>query len=203
MILRSTSPRLSRAATWRMIAVGGAAALIAPLATGTNAAGREPATESGLGPIVAADPQLWEDQAEMTWDDYVPVRPEAWNSAATSQGSESQYQTAVILLDFEDQPFLITQEPGTHPFGNPQSGWEPVAPEDVNQWFYEYYAVPDQYNGGQTMHAYARHLRRTRPRRRTRRPAGHLVVSSRTARTSATNPARRASSSAAVIADVQ
>jgi M6 family metalloprotease-like protein len=145
---------LSRAATWRVIAAGAAAALVVPLATGGPAAAQPPAGEAGPGPIVAADPQEWKDQAEMTWDDYVRIRPEAWNSADTSQGSQDQYQTAVILLDFTDQPFLITQEPGSHPFGNPQSGWDPVAPEDVNQWFYNYYAVPNQYNGGQTMHAY-------------------------------------------------
>jgi len=154
MTLQSTKRRLPRSATWRVMAAGGAAALVVPLATGGNAAAQVPPTESGPGPIVAADPQVWKDQAEMTWDDYVPIRPEAWNSAATSQGSQDQYQTAVILLEFTDQPFLITQDPGTHPFGNPQSGWEPVAPEDVNQWFNEYYAVPNEYNGGQTLHAY-------------------------------------------------
>jgi M6 family metalloprotease-like protein len=136
------------------MAVGGAAALVVPLASGMGMAAQAPATESTTGPIVAADPQQWTDQADMTWDDYVPVRPETWNSADTSAGSESQYQTAVILLDFEDQPFLITQDPETHPFGNPQSGWEPVAPEDANEWFYEYYAVPNEYNGGQTLHSY-------------------------------------------------
>jgi M6 family metalloprotease-like protein len=111
-------------------------------------------TESTISPIVAADPQEWTDQAEMTWDDYKSVRPEEWNSAATSQGSEIQYQTAVILVDFEDQPFLITQDPETHPFGNPQSGWNPVPDDEVSDWFYDYYAVPDGYNGGQTLHAY-------------------------------------------------
>jgi M6 family metalloprotease-like protein len=136
------------------MAVGGAAALVVPLASGMGMAAQTPATESTTGPIVAADPQQWTDQAEMTWDDYVPIRPPEWNSADTSEGSESQYRTAVILLDFEDQPFVITQDPETHPFGNPQSGWVPVAPEDVNAWFYDYYAVPNEYNGGQTLHSY-------------------------------------------------
>ena len=154
MTLRPTNRRIRRVAVWRVMAVGGAAALVVPLASGMGMAAQAPATESTTGPIVAADPQHWTDQADMTWDDYVPVRPETWNSADTSVGSESQYQTAVILLDFEDQPFLITQDPETHPFGNPQSGWEPVAPEEVNQWFYDYYAVPNEYNGGQTLHAY-------------------------------------------------
>lgn len=153
MTPRLTNRRIGRAGFWRMMAIGGAAALVVPLASGMGMAAQAPATES-TGPIVPADPQQWTDQAEMTWDDYVPIRPPEWNSAETSQGSDVQYKTAVILIDFEDQPFLITQEPESHPFGNPQSGWEPVPQEDVNDWFYDYYAVPNEYNGGQTLHAY-------------------------------------------------
>jgi M6 family metalloprotease-like protein len=136
------------------MAVGGAVAVAVPLAGGTGMASQVAPAESGSSPVVPADPQNWTDQAEMTWDDYVQIRPDEWNSAETSQGSQSQYRTAVILLDFEDQPFLITQEPETHPFGNPQSGWEPVAPEDVGDWFYDYYAVPSDQNGFQTFHSY-------------------------------------------------
>lgn len=154
MTTRPTQRRIRRRVGWRLMAVGGAAALAVPLAGGTGMATQLAPTESGSGPVVPADPQNWTDQAHMTWDDYVQIRPDEWNSAETSQGSESQYRTAVILLDFEDQPFLITQEPETHPFGNPQSGWEPVAPDDVNGWFYDYYAVPNEYNGGQTFHSY-------------------------------------------------
>ena len=100
------------------------------------------------------DAQNWVDQGELTWDAYTPIRPAAWNSAETSQGSQSQYKTAIILVDYDDQPFLITQEPGSHPFGNPQPGWEPVAQDDVAEWLYDYYAVPNEFNGGQTLHAY-------------------------------------------------
>lgn len=155
MTPRPTNTRIRRAVAWRVAAVGGAAALVVPLASGMGNATQSPATESTTSPIVAADPQNWTDQADMTWDDYVPVRPESWNSAETSQGSEVQWSSAIILLEFEDQPFLITQDPETHPFGNPQSGWEPVAPEDVNEWFAEYFTNPDNpYNGGQTLHSY-------------------------------------------------
>jgi M6 family metalloprotease-like protein len=113
-----------------------------------------PTAKGPKDPLAPVDPQIWEEEADMTWDDYVPIRPDAWNSAETSQGSDVQYNTAVILVDFEDQPFLITEEPGSHPFGNPQSGWEPVPQSGVNDWFQDYYTVPNQYNGGQTLHSY-------------------------------------------------
>ncbi|HWL33159.1 MAG TPA: M6 family metalloprotease domain-containing protein [Gaiellaceae bacterium] len=100
------------------------------------------------------DAQNWVDQGELTWDAYTQARPDSWNDTTGSDGSVSQYRTAVILLEFQDQPMLITQPAGAHPFGNPQSGWEPVPREDVADWYYDYYAVPNQYNGGQTLHGY-------------------------------------------------
>jgi M6 family metalloprotease-like protein len=100
------------------------------------------------------DAQAWVDQGDLTWDAYVPFRPDEWNSATTSQGTQNQYKTAIILVDYSDQPFLITQPAGTHPFGNPQEGWEPVPQDEVNQWMMEYYSVPNEFNGGQTLHAY-------------------------------------------------
>ncbi|MFW6091305.1 MAG: immune inhibitor A domain-containing protein [Actinomycetota bacterium] len=148
-------PRTRAPAARRAAGVAGSAVLAVSVLGATGAASAQTTEDSGgTSPIVPVDPQDWTDQADMTWDDYEPVRPEEWNSAETSQGSQVQYETAVILVDFEDQPFLITQDPETHPFGNPQSGWEPVAPEDVNQWFYDYYAVPNEINGGQTLHSY-------------------------------------------------
>ena len=81
------------------------------------------------------------------------ARPEFYDGSA--DGSQSQYKTAIILIDYPDQPFLITQPAGTHPFGNPQPGWTPRrARADVNQWMHDYYAVPNQYNGGKTMNRY-------------------------------------------------
>ena len=80
------------------------------------------------------------------------ARPEFYDGSA--DGSQNQYRTAIILVDYPDQPFLITQPPGTHPFGNPQPGWTPVAPADVAEWMHDYYAVPNQYNGGKTLHGY-------------------------------------------------
>ncbi|WP_369369687.1 M6 family metalloprotease domain-containing protein [Promicromonospora sp. Populi] len=161
MRLRSGSPlthgSLAAGPVFRWTAAVAAVTAIAvsltlPLAEATSTTeATDPASGS---PIAAPDPQDWKDQADMTWEDYTPVRPAEWNSAQDSQGSEVQYRTAVILVEFEDQPFLITQDPQSHPFGNPQSGFQPVAPGDVSQWFYDYYATPNEYNGGQTLHGY-------------------------------------------------
>ncbi|NDL57569.1 FIMAH domain-containing protein [Phytoactinopolyspora mesophila] len=118
----------------------------------------EPSQAPGTGPIVPVDPQDWVDMEFKTWDDYVPIRPEEWNDDS-NHGSETQFEAAVILLDFEDEPFLIAQEEGAHPFGNPappgspwEGEWEPV--DDVRGWFDDYFTTPNEFNGGQTIHSY-------------------------------------------------
>jgi M6 family metalloprotease-like protein len=114
----------------------------------------DPLDHPVLQPIDAQD---WVDMEFKTWDDYVQVRPDEWHDD-TVEGSDVQFNAAVVLIDYADQPFLISQEQGSHPFGNPAppdspfAPWEPV--EDVQAWFQEYFTVPNQYNGGQTIHSY-------------------------------------------------
>jgi M6 family metalloprotease-like protein len=133
------------------------AALAAVVLTGSlasSAAAEIPPDAANHPLLQPIDAQNWVDQGELTWAAYTPIRPAAWNDATRSQGSVSQYRTAVILLEFQDQPMLITQPPGSHPFGNPQPGWEPVPRSEVADWYYDYYAVPNEFNGGQTLHGY-------------------------------------------------
>ena len=87
-----------------------ATALVAIVLTGTlaaSAAAEIPPDAANHPLLQPIDPQNWVDQAELTWDDYTQIRPASWNAASTSTGSQSQYKTAVILLQFTDQPFLI------------------------------------------------------------------------------------------------
>jgi M6 family metalloprotease-like protein len=126
-------------------------ALALTAALGSGSAGAQGAPD----PLAPIDAQNWVDQEDLTWDAYAPVpdeRPEFYDGSA--DGSQNQYRTAVILLEFTDQPFLITQPPETHPFGNPQPGWTPVPQSEVNQWMHDYYAVPNQYNGFRTLSGY-------------------------------------------------
>ena len=130
-------------------------ALIALTATIASSAAAEIPPDAANHPLLQPiDAQNWVDQGELTWDAYTPIRPDSWNDATGSIGSQNQYRTAVILLEFQDQPMLITQPAGSHPFGNPQAGWTPVAREDVADWYHDYYAVPNEFNGGQTLHGY-------------------------------------------------
>ena len=152
----AAGPRRGEGRRWaRLLVSVTTLALVLAAAIGSSTVSAQAPPDAVNHPLLQPiDAQNWVDQADLTWADYTPVRPESWNSAATSQGSQNQYRTAIILLEFTDQPFLITQAAETHPFGNPQSGWTPVAQEDVADWMYDYYAVPNEFNGGQTLHSY-------------------------------------------------
>src|SRR5690625_1106278 len=108
--------------------------------------------DSALAPV---DPEDWVHQEDTTWDDYEPVPgiPEGWVDGSIS-GSEQEFKAAVVLLDFTDQPMLITQEPGSHPFGSPAEGFEPVPEEDTAQWWEDYLNTPNEYNEGHTITEY-------------------------------------------------
>jgi M6 family metalloprotease-like protein len=95
------------------------------------------------------------DQEDLTWDDYTPVpnQPAGWKTGSL-RGSQNDYTGAVVLLDYADQPFLITQDPEEHPFGNPQPGWDPVPQAEVRDWMQDYLTVPNEYNGGQSISGY-------------------------------------------------
>jgi M6 family metalloprotease-like protein len=138
------APRITRAA------VAVAAVLLAASFAASARADIPPdaANHPLLQPI---DAQSWVDQAELTWADYTQIRPSGWHTDAVP-GSVSQFRGAVVLAEFTDQPFLISQVAGSHPFGNPQPGWEPV--EDVRQWMHDYLTRPGEHNGGQTIHGY-------------------------------------------------
>src|SRR4051794_34299574 len=78
------------------------------------------------------DPQVVQDQDDMTWDDYKPVPGTNWNDPSLVP-SVRQLKIAVVAVDFSDQPFVITQPKHSDPFGNPQI--DPIARDDVPEHY--------------------------------------------------------------------
>jgi M6 family metalloprotease-like protein len=146
MTSKERSRRVSTSA--RAAVALAAVALAVTVAASAAAAPPDAANDPLLQPI---DEQSWVDQAELTWADYTKVRPDSWLTDAVP-GSVSQFRGAVVLGEFTDQPFLISQTAGSHPFGNPQPGWQPVS--DVRRWMHDYLTKPSEVNGGQTIHGY-------------------------------------------------
>lgn len=96
------------------------------------------------------DPQLVQDQDDMTWNDYKPIPGKNWADPTLKPGR--QMRIALIAIDFDDQPFVITQPKHSELFGNPQI--DPIAREKVPQFYADFYNTPSEYNHGHTINGY-------------------------------------------------
>jgi M6 family metalloprotease-like protein len=101
-------------------------------------------------PPVPIDPQLFQDQDNMTWKDYHPIPGNNW--ADPSLIPEHKFRMALVAVDFPDQPFVITQPKNSDLFGNPQI--DPVKREDVPQFYSDFWLRPSAVNHGQTINGY-------------------------------------------------
>ena len=61
-------------------------------------------------------------------------------------------RVALVAIDFEDQPFVITQPKHSDPFGNPQI--DPVPRADVAKFYADFWGMPGPLNHGHTIHEY-------------------------------------------------
>jgi M6 family metalloprotease-like protein len=98
----------------------------------------------------AIDPQHWQDQQDMTWADYKPIPGADWASPARTPARA--LRVALVAIDFDDQPFVITQPKGSDPFGNPQI--DPVRRDDVAKFYAAFLGTPGPLNHGHTIHEY-------------------------------------------------
>jgi M6 family metalloprotease-like protein len=96
------------------------------------------------------DPQIIQDQDDMTWDDYHPIPGKNW--ADPSLIPERKFKMALVAVDFPDQPFVITLPKKSDLFGNPQT--DPVKREDVPKFYSDFWLRPSAVNHGQTINGY-------------------------------------------------
>jgi M6 family metalloprotease-like protein len=104
----------------------------------------------GLHPIGPLDPQLIQDQQEMTWADYHPIPGKNWADPALVP--QRALRIALVAVDFADQPFVITLPKGSDPFGNPQI--DSISRDKVPQFYADFYNKPGPLNHGQTINGY-------------------------------------------------
>jgi M6 family metalloprotease-like protein len=96
------------------------------------------------------DPQNWQDQDDMTWADYKPIPGAKWGDPATLPARA--LKVALVAIDFEDQPFVITRPKHSDPFGNPQI--DPVPRADVAKFYADFWGKPGPLNHGHTINEY-------------------------------------------------
>jgi len=78
-----------------------AVVLAAACGSSTGAPGG-PLPPDGIPPI---DPQVIQDQDDMTWDDYTPIPGRNWADPSLVP-TQRQFKVALVAVDFEDQPFV-------------------------------------------------------------------------------------------------
>ncbi|MEO8077419.1 MAG: peptidase M6, partial [Acidobacteriota bacterium] len=96
------------------------------------------------------DQQRVQDQQDMTWSDYHPIPGASW--ADPLRPPERALRVALVAVDFEDQPFVITRPKQSDPFGNPQV--EPIARADVAHFYADFLGRSGPLNHGHTIHEY-------------------------------------------------
>lgn len=87
----------------------------------------------------------------MTWDDYRPIPGTSWADPSNKPIART-LRVALVAVDFEDQPFVITQPKQSDLFGNPQV--EPITREDVARFYADFWGKPGPLNHGHTIHEY-------------------------------------------------
>jgi len=104
----------------------------------------------GLPPPI--DPQNYEQPDTMAWDDYRPIPGTSW-ADPTARGSVRTFKGALVLVDYPDQPFVITQPANSTVYGNPTTVHD-VPRAQVPAFYRDFLNTPGGLNRGHTIHEY-------------------------------------------------
>lgn len=104
-------------------------------------------------PMEPIDPQVVTQAADQTWEDYQPI-PGSPYADPTIEPSIERFNVALILTDFPDTPFVITQPQGSTVFGNPGPLAHDLPREAVPAFYVDWLNVPSAMNEFQGMNRY-------------------------------------------------
>ncbi|WP_283138257.1 M6 family metalloprotease domain-containing protein [Rhizohabitans arisaemae] len=99
------------------------------------------------------DPQNWKNPDNMTWNDYKGVPGTNWADPA-AKGSKRTFKGALVLADYPNMPFVVTQPPKSTVFGNPSTEAHSIPREQVAQFYKDFLNTPNALNRGHTVHEY-------------------------------------------------
>ncbi|MEH7125995.1 hypothetical protein V7127_22550 [Bacillus sp. JJ1773] len=97
------------------------------------------------------DPQSWVLTDYLTWNDYNPIPGIDWK--APDIKAERELRGALILVDFPDLGFILSDPEGSDPAGNPR-GIGSIPREDVPEFFKDFLTKPSALNNYQTMDSF-------------------------------------------------
>ena len=99
------------------------------------------------------DPQDWENPDHMTWSDYTKIPGTDW-SDPSQVGSERTFRGALILVDYPNKSFTVSEPANSTVFGNPSTEANSVPRADVPRFYRDFLNTPGQLNRGHTLHEY-------------------------------------------------
>jgi len=127
--------------------------VVAGLALAISAALGTVTAASAAGPPAPLDPQNWSFQDNLTWSDYKPL-PGPDYSDASIQPTVKKWKVALVLTDFADKPYTITQPAGSTAFGTPTAEANQIPRDQVPAFYRDFLNKPSALNHFQTMNRY-------------------------------------------------
>jgi M6 family metalloprotease-like protein len=124
--------------------------LLAAMVAAPGAGAQDPPGLSALPPPV--DPETWEMPDTMTWSDHDPIPGFDWTDPSLQP--PKKIRAALILGDFSDQPFIVTQPEGSDLAGNP-IGLGDIPRNQVANWYSHFLmTMPQPLNHFHTVNEY-------------------------------------------------
>ncbi|MEU7000647.1 M6 family metalloprotease domain-containing protein [Nonomuraea sp. NPDC046570] len=99
------------------------------------------------------DPQNWKNPDHMTWADYKKIPDTNWADPSV-KGSKRTFKGALVLLDYPNQPFVVTQPQGSTVFKNPAATAHDIPRDQVAKFYQDFLNTPNEVNRGHTIHEY-------------------------------------------------
>ncbi|KAF0822781.1 M6 family metalloprotease domain-containing protein [Cytobacillus firmus] len=100
-----------------------------------------------------ADGQSWELPEDMTWEDYRPVPGIDWRTADIEP--ERVLRGALVIVDFPDREFILSQPEGSEVAGNP-IGTGNIPRDEIGQFWVDFLNKPQPLNNHRTINEYWR-----------------------------------------------
>ncbi|MDY0409293.1 M6 family metalloprotease domain-containing protein [Paracerasibacillus soli] len=97
------------------------------------------------------DTESWKLPEEMTWEDYNPIPGVDWNSATIEP--ERVLKGALVLVDFPDQEFILSQPEGSDLAGNPVNTGD-IPYDELGDFWVDFLNKPQPLNNFRTMNEY-------------------------------------------------
>jgi M6 family metalloprotease-like protein len=99
------------------------------------------------------DPQNWSLPDNMTWADYKPI-PGPDYADPSIQPTVKKWKVALVVTDFPDKAFALTQPAGGTVFGTPTAEAHDIPRAQVPAFLKDFLNTPQQINHFQTMNRY-------------------------------------------------